>query len=77
MRFQVTVFSDALYTLSRMHQVKLARRAARKAMRMGSSSAIVIFPGPRGLRVTVNCLKGTIVITKVPETAGQKLRRSA
>ena len=72
MRFQVSVSSEALSTLPRLLQQKLARRAARKVLRMGSTSATVIFPGPQDLRVIVNCLQGTIVIA----TAHEMLRGS-
>jgi len=81
MKFQVTVLPEASFALSRMHQVKLARRAARKALRMGSTAAIVIFPGPHGLRVTVNCQEATIVITRANENmrgvTKRNYRRSA
>lgn len=72
----MTVLSDALYMLPRKHQVKLARRAARKAMRMGSTSATVHFPGPYGLKVVVNCHKATIVISKAEESVRSFMTRN-
>lgn len=81
MRFKVTVFPEASFTLPEFYQQKLARRAARKVLRMGSTTATVIFPGPRDLRVIVNCQKATIVIATVHESTrrpGVKdLRKSA
>jgi hypothetical protein len=80
MRFVVTVYRDAAWILSKKLQVKLARRAAQKAMRLGDTSATVIFPGPKQLRVTVDCRKGTIVIAQANEierAAYMRLRRPA
>ncbi len=68
MRFQVSVSSGVLFTLPRLHQQKLARRAARKVLRMGRTSATVIFTGPQDLRVIVNCVQGTIIIAMAHET---------
>ena len=68
MRFQVSVSSGVLSTLPRQHQRKLARRAARKVLRMGRTSATVIFSGPQDLRVIVNCHQAMIVIAKAHET---------
>lgn len=72
MRFQVSVSSGVLSTLPRVLQLKLARRAARKVLRMGRTSATVIFRGPEDLQVIVNCLQATIIIARAHET----LRRS-
>ncbi|HMO35962.1 MAG TPA: hypothetical protein PKA06_07965 [Gemmatales bacterium] len=80
MRFQVTIYPDAAYILSKKLQFKLARRAARKVMRMGDTSATVIFPGPKGLHVTVDCRQASIVIAQkdeVERAAYQRLRRPA
>lgn len=76
MRFTVTVLNDALYKLPRRHQVKLARRAARKALRMGSTSATVHFPGPQGLQVVVNCQQATIVISQAHESTRSVMTRN-
>lgn len=68
MRFQVSVSSSVLSTLPRLLQQKLARRAARKVLRMGRSTATVIFRGPNDLQVIVNCVQATIIIAKAHET---------
>jgi len=81
MKFSVSVLPDAADLLPRVLQLKLARRAARKVLRMGNTSATIIFPGPDDLRVVVNCLKGTIFITRTPEALrsapSRTLRKSA
>lgn len=81
MRFQVSVSPAASSTLPRLLQHKLARRAARKVLRMGRTSATIIFPGPQDLRVIVNCLQETIIIAKAHETlrgmTSRDFRRSA
>ena len=69
MKYKVTVSPDAAMNLPVFLQQKLARRAARKVMRMGSTSAIVIFSGPHNLRVVVNCKTATIVIYVSSENA--------
>ncbi|MFT3882922.1 MAG: hypothetical protein QM703_25110 [Gemmatales bacterium] len=68
MRFQVSVSQGVLSTLPRMLQQKLARRAARKVLRMGQTTATVIFRGPDDLQVIVNCVQATILIAKTQET---------
>jgi hypothetical protein len=81
MRFSVSILPEAAQLLPRVLQFKLARRAARKVLRMGNTSATIIFPGPDDLRVVVNCLKRTIVITRTPEalrsSPSKSYRRSA
>ncbi len=68
MRFQVSVSQAVLTTLPRLLQQKLAGRAARKVLRMGRTTATVIFRGPDDLQVIVNCVQATIVIAKAHET---------
>lgn len=68
MRFQVSVSQGVLSRLPRVFQQKLARRAARKVLRMGRTSATVIFRGPNDLQVIVNCAQATILIAKAQET---------
>lgn len=68
MRFQVSVSQGVLSTLPRALQQKLARRAARKVLRMGQTTATVIFRGPDDLQVIVNCVQATIIIAKAHET---------
>jgi len=75
MRFQVSVSKGVLSTLPRMLQQKLARRAARKVLRMGQTSATVIFRGPDDLQVIVNCVQATILIAKAYETLRGSLLR--
>lgn len=81
MKFSLNVLPEAAELLPRVLQLKLARRAARKVQRMGSTSATIIFPGPDDLRVVVNCLKGTIFITRTPEalrtSPSRTLKKSA
>jgi len=54
--------------LSPALQQKLARRAARKVLRMGNTCGIVLFTGPDNLRVVVNGLNATIVVYLSSET---------
>lgn len=80
MNFKVFVTGNACELLPLPLQQKLARRAARKVLRMGRTSAIVIFPGPNNLRVTVNCMQSTIVIDLAKKQAIQPvnlIRKSA
>jgi hypothetical protein len=75
MRFQVSVSQAVLSALPRVLQQKLARRAARKVLRMGRTSATVIFRGPDDLQVIVNCVQATIILAKVQETLRGSLLR--
>lgn len=75
MRFKVSISKGVLTTLPRMLQQKLARRAARKVLRMGQTSATVIFRGPDDLQVIVNCVQATILIAKAHETLRGSLLR--
>ena len=81
MKFIVSISPEASSLLIPHLRWKLARRAARKVQRMGSSSAMVVFPGPNDLRVIVDCLRSTIRITTAREAIGRKnltlLRKSA
>jgi hypothetical protein len=81
MKFTVSVSPSATFLLSHSGRTALARRAARKVLRMGMSSAIVIFRGPNNLRVIVNCQRAAIRITTAQETASKNtlrlLRKSA
>lgn len=67
MKFTVSISNEASFLLSPTFQQKLARRAARKALRMGKTSAIVIFSGPNNLRVVVNCQTATIIVSLAHE----------
>lgn len=73
MRFQVSVSHSVMSTLPRLLQHKLARRAARKVLRMGQTSATVIFRGPDDMQVIVNCVQGTILLAKAQETLRGRL----
>lgn len=81
MKFTVNISPVACDLLVPALRWRLARRAARKVMRMGSSSALVIFHGPEDLRVIVNCPQTAIQITTGAEAKRQStlrlLRKSA
>jgi hypothetical protein len=81
MKFTVSVSPGAASFLNHSRRASLARRAARKVLRMGPVSAIVIFHGPFDLRVIVNWQRQAVRITTAHENASRNtirlLRKSA
>jgi hypothetical protein len=81
MKFAVSVSPGASILLNHSRRAALARRAARKVLRMGPVLATVIFHGPYDLRVIVSWRRSAIRITTAHETATKNtirlLRKSA